>query len=411
MNEVALGQYVPLSFNFSPIPGLVSVPAAQSGVGVQRFSLEDDHLKLPKTFGVYRITFQRGWFYIGSTSAPGGFAKRIWQHMYDLINNRHGNGWMQNVFNKYGFCDAYVEIIEEAEGQKTKDLEQVHINENYNNHKCINICRYVSGYVRGDKKNTKPKTKNKVKREWWILRSFNGAFKSKDEALGKIKAMYDLGMSFSEIANSLSATFAVVNRIYASKYKPRSSGESTKLKRARLASSDEFIAMVRRASESGMSISQASPALKISRKRLIGLSKIHNIRFGFGNQGKKSKIKTVDSVRIKLCRDMITSGHTLRDIATRLGFATGTCVGSFLKRNGINKPKPSISKLKLAASWGGLENYSNAVRVAKEIISSGGSLLALANALGVGKNKAWGLLKREGIKQDRRNISKTNRIA
>lgn len=34
MNEVALDQYSPLSFNFSPTPGLASAPAAQSGVGV-----------------------------------------------------------------------------------------------------------------------------------------------------------------------------------------------------------------------------------------------------------------------------------------------------------------------------------------------------------------------------------------
>jgi len=95
MNEVALGQYVPLSFNFSPIPGLASVPAAQSGVGGFIYKI---------------ICLANGKCYIGSTIQKP--KNRMMQHIYELRKNRHHSSKMQNCFNKYGEQSFWFEIIE-----------------------------------------------------------------------------------------------------------------------------------------------------------------------------------------------------------------------------------------------------------------------------------------------------------
>lgn len=75
---------------------------------------------------IYKIQDQKGRFYIGSTNC---FQKRKMAHINDLLANRHGNRFIQNIVRKHGVESLTFSIVEVVKTQS--DLvyrEQFYIN-------------------------------------------------------------------------------------------------------------------------------------------------------------------------------------------------------------------------------------------------------------------------------------------
>lgn len=87
---------------------------------------------------IYRITnMANGKYYIGSA---GSFARREWQHKYDLRRGVHKNPRLQAAWNKYG-ADMFVfEVVEEvAEGTGQLAVEERWLKEHVGRTECYNI--------------------------------------------------------------------------------------------------------------------------------------------------------------------------------------------------------------------------------------------------------------------------------
>lgn len=74
---------------------------------------------------IYQITnMLTGDFYIGSAQS---FARREWQHRYDLKRGKHKNPHMQASWNKYGEEAFVFEILEEhPDGADILDVENTY---------------------------------------------------------------------------------------------------------------------------------------------------------------------------------------------------------------------------------------------------------------------------------------------
>ena len=87
---------------------------------------------------IYRITnMANGKYYIGSAES---FARREWQHKYDLRKGIHKNPRLQAAWNKYG-ADMFVfEIIEEVpDGESQLAWEDRHLSVHVGLPECYNI--------------------------------------------------------------------------------------------------------------------------------------------------------------------------------------------------------------------------------------------------------------------------------
>jgi group I intron endonuclease len=87
---------------------------------------------------IYRITnMANGKYYIGSADS---FARREWQHKYDLKRGAHKNPKLQAAWNKYG-ADMFVfEVLEEvAEGQTQLQVEDMWLVQHVGRPECYNI--------------------------------------------------------------------------------------------------------------------------------------------------------------------------------------------------------------------------------------------------------------------------------
>jgi len=93
---------------------------------------------------IYRITnMSNGNYYIGSAES---FARREWQHKYDLKRGAHKNPRLQAAWNKYGAEMFVFEIIEEIpEGVATFDVENTYLVKCVGQPDCYNI--NVDAYV------------------------------------------------------------------------------------------------------------------------------------------------------------------------------------------------------------------------------------------------------------------------
>lgn len=93
---------------------------------------------------IYRITnMANGDFYIGSAES---FAKREWQHKYDLRKNTHKNPKLQAAWNNYGEEMFVFEIIEEVPPDRvTFDIENTYLMKFVGQKNCYNI--NVDAYV------------------------------------------------------------------------------------------------------------------------------------------------------------------------------------------------------------------------------------------------------------------------
>lgn len=87
---------------------------------------------------IYQITnMVNGKYYIGSAES---FARREWQHKYDLKKGTHKNPRLQAAWNKYG-ADAFVfEVLEEvAVGRESFDIENTYLMRCVGQPDCYNI--------------------------------------------------------------------------------------------------------------------------------------------------------------------------------------------------------------------------------------------------------------------------------
>jgi group I intron endonuclease len=85
--------------------------------------------------GAYCITIGEK-FYIGGTK---DYNVRIKAHYGLLKNNKHGNSYMQNMFNKYGYIEA--ELIEECDISKIVETEQKYIDQWFDDERCMNFMK------------------------------------------------------------------------------------------------------------------------------------------------------------------------------------------------------------------------------------------------------------------------------
>ena len=87
---------------------------------------------------IYQITnMLTGDFYVGSAQS---FARREWQHRYDLRRGTHKNPHMQSSWNKYGEDVFVFEILEEVEeGQDVLAVENVYLKEHVGRPDCFNV--------------------------------------------------------------------------------------------------------------------------------------------------------------------------------------------------------------------------------------------------------------------------------
>lgn len=96
-----------------------------------------------KICGVYKITnTANGKFYIGSSKD----VKNRWtQHRNALNDNKHGNPYLQNAWNKYGVQSFKFEIIEKCSIEDQFEREQFYLNKlNPFDNNGYNIVRQIS---------------------------------------------------------------------------------------------------------------------------------------------------------------------------------------------------------------------------------------------------------------------------
>lgn len=87
---------------------------------------------------IYRITnMANGKFYIGSAES---FARREWQHKYDLRRNAHKNPRLQAAWNAHGEEMFVFEIIEEVPPDRSAfDIENTYLHKVVGQEDCYNI--------------------------------------------------------------------------------------------------------------------------------------------------------------------------------------------------------------------------------------------------------------------------------
>jgi group I intron endonuclease len=87
---------------------------------------------------IYRITnMANGYYYIGSAES---FARREWQHKYELKKGAHKNPRLQAAWNKYGPDMFVFEIVEEIpEGRSAFDIENTYLLKCVGQSDCYNV--------------------------------------------------------------------------------------------------------------------------------------------------------------------------------------------------------------------------------------------------------------------------------
>lgn len=113
---------------------------------------------------IYRITnMANNHYYIGSAES---FARREWQHKYDLKRNEHKNPRLQAAWNKYGPEMFVFEVIEEIqEGRSAFDVENTYLMKCVGQPDCYNINTDAIGMRTGIKLSDVSKAKLSASRK------------------------------------------------------------------------------------------------------------------------------------------------------------------------------------------------------------------------------------------------------
>lgn len=134
-----------------------------------------------KICGVYKIiNTVNGKFYIGSSK---NIKSRWKQHIDKLRENKHGNTYLQNAWNKYGEQSFWFEIIEECEPHVQFEREQYYLNTlNPFDNRGYNIVRQISKDYMSDHYMVKECSKCKK-----IYQTFSHLSKYCDECKDKMR--------------------------------------------------------------------------------------------------------------------------------------------------------------------------------------------------------------------------------
>jgi group I intron endonuclease len=113
---------------------------------------------------IYRITnMTTRDYYIGSAES---FARREWQHKYDLRRGAHKNPRLQAAWNKYGEEMFVFEIIEDVpEGRSAFDIENTYLYKCVGQSDCYNINTDAVGMRTGIKMTEETKAKLSASRK------------------------------------------------------------------------------------------------------------------------------------------------------------------------------------------------------------------------------------------------------
>jgi len=104
-----------------------------------------DDATVPKS-GVYRIDFDNGWYYFGSSQ---DLPKRERQHRWHLRRGVHCNKMMQNAYNKYG--SFVFTVLDHCQVEDLTVREQALIDANFADTNCVNIVLVVGSPTAGRK--------------------------------------------------------------------------------------------------------------------------------------------------------------------------------------------------------------------------------------------------------------------
>jgi group I intron endonuclease len=113
---------------------------------------------------IYKITnMANGKYYIGSAES---FARREWQHKYDLRRGVHKNPRLQAAWNKYG-ADVFVfEVVEEiAEGGSAFEVENTYLKKCVGQPDCYNVNTDAIGMRTGIPHTEASKAKTSISRK------------------------------------------------------------------------------------------------------------------------------------------------------------------------------------------------------------------------------------------------------
>lgn len=113
---------------------------------------------------IYRITnMANGKYYIGSADS---FARREWQHKYDLKRGAHKNPRLQAAWNKYGPDMFVFEVIEELpEGANQLQIEDTYLMKCVGQPDCYNINAHAELARLGLKHTEASKLKTSISRK------------------------------------------------------------------------------------------------------------------------------------------------------------------------------------------------------------------------------------------------------
>ena len=136
---------------------------------------------------IYRITnMENGKFYIGSAES---FARREWQHKYDLKRNTHKNPHLQASWNKHGEDMFVFEVVEQIpEGEDQLVWEDKWLRECVGKPDCYNVNTLATAPRLGLAHTAESKIRISLKVNQAVAEGRGGAFIPSEETRKKMSA-------------------------------------------------------------------------------------------------------------------------------------------------------------------------------------------------------------------------------
>lgn len=417
MSELALADQPSLfDFNFSPIPGLASQPAVQAGVGGLVFPLNTQYRNVPTFCGVYKITFGNGSFYYGSATGKGGLRSRLSGHIAGLEGQKHSNGYMQNVFNKYRYEGATFEVVAVTTAESAKDVEQQFISDNFHREKCLNLRKYTNGSKSMERHNKRIKRTpcKSDRKERVFFNIFGGFFNSVDEGVSKFVSLYESGMTTLQIGERYGASHSTIKNLIKDKTRIRSAWETLAMQnRQRILDAGLLDAL--RASDGVKTCKKSlSKQFKTSRGQVSKIAAEFGIKIVKPNSGRSAADTRLKTNRpkveqqLQVAKSLLESGSSYGELGENLGM-TGSGAAMFCYRHGL-RSVGTVLRGKLIQIWGSIENYEKAATITKDLSALGKTANEIAAVIGVTYAMIVEIRRRHNIQLDPAMV-KQNRVA